>query len=289
MTRQEAVEQLVRAAGAGDLQEMQAALADGADIDACSVHGTRKGFNAVEAAVCDNRVQALHWLVARGASLDLMPLTGRSLSLLASQPLVNQAMLQTLVNFGLDPDWRDVSGQTLLHLVAGGFVERVRVLLGAGADPNARGAWERTPLHEAVWMNRDACCAVLIAAGADTEARERHGNRPLDIAATSDLKLHDAAAALIAMGASTEGLEIVDDRVREMVALHPLECAVITGNVDVVALSLARHGQVEAELVSRVLDRAQSTPQLQTLLRSWAAAQEARRALNDSVIHPHTP
>lgn len=45
----------------------------------------------------------------------------------------------------------------------------VKMLLGAGADPNARDDLGRTPLHEAVLRNSEELVRTLLEAGADSE------------------------------------------------------------------------------------------------------------------------
>lgn len=62
----------------------------------------------------------------------------------------------------------------------------VRVLLDAGADPNAvsRNAMKVTPLHSAVADDgHGAIARMLLAAGADPNVRQRHGWTPLHGAA----------------------------------------------------------------------------------------------------------
>jgi len=82
-------------------------------------------------------------------------------------------------------------GDTALHLAAGGYrVEIVKLLLAAGADPNAAHNHRRgTPLHYAAdgyvsgpaWNpeRQVKTIRVLIDAGADVSAQDKNGATPL--------------------------------------------------------------------------------------------------------------
>ena len=74
---------------------------------------------------------------------------------------------------GANPNTRDNWGWTPLHATAGlGQVGSVRVLVAAGADPNARDSvFGFTPLHAAVEQGQTEVVRLLVAAGADLNAR----------------------------------------------------------------------------------------------------------------------
>lgn len=76
---------------------------------------------------------------------------------------------------------RDPDGTTLLHkaILEGGRPELVRVLLGGGADPNLQTSNGWTALHLAVGCNApQSTLRLLIAHGADIEAKDAEGKRP---------------------------------------------------------------------------------------------------------------
>ena len=100
---------------------------------------------------------------------------------------------------------RSVDGFTALHYPAffgmGEAAAASRALLAAGADPNARSAnaFSVLPLHSAVAGDHDDVVAVLLAAGADVNAMQRHGYRPLHGAAQNGAAA--TVARLLAAGA----------------------------------------------------------------------------------------
>jgi ankyrin repeat protein len=58
----------------------------------------------------------------------------------------------------------------------------VRLLLSAGADPNARSAAGNTPLHTTAFTGDRECAEMLLAHGARPAPRNREGKTPADIA-----------------------------------------------------------------------------------------------------------
>jgi ankyrin repeat protein len=79
-----------------------------------------------------------------------------------------------------------VMGDRPLHVAAWeGNVPMVELLLARGADVNARGDDDSTPLHNAAVQGHVAAVGPLVAAGAGLEARNGMGDTPLSVAATS--------------------------------------------------------------------------------------------------------
>jgi ankyrin repeat protein len=97
-----------------------------------------------------------------------------------------------------------VDGFTALHLAAFfGHAKAVRLLLEAGADPNAVGTSEQIgpvqPLHSAAATGRLECARLLLERGANVNSRQGGGFTALHAAAaSSDVKL---ARLLLAAGA----------------------------------------------------------------------------------------
>ncbi len=103
---------------------------------------------------------------------------------------------------------------TPLHVAANlGRSDIAAVLLAAGADVNATGAYDDcTPLHQAAWSGHVDVAAVLLDRGADLERRSGslHRNQPLGwaIAAGNDAM----AAFLLKRGARVHPHHIEDAR-----------------------------------------------------------------------------
>ena len=91
-----------------------------------------------------------------------------------------------------------------LHNAArSGDLSAVKMLLEAGADPDARGRRGATPLHEAAYNDNLAVVEALLAAGADPDARGRRGATPLHEAAYNDNPA--IVKALLTAGADPNG------------------------------------------------------------------------------------
>ena len=81
-----------------------------------------------------------------------------------------------------------------------GHIDIVQTLVEAGADPNwKQGSSGASPLHIAAATNNAEVCAYLVAQGADPEAEDEIGTRPLDRATANACAA--ATEALLACGA----------------------------------------------------------------------------------------
>ena len=104
----------------------------------------------------------------------------------------------------VDPE----SGLTPLALaVRHNVMPAVRILLVAGADVNARGPRDVTPLHEACRLHREQnpeLVAELLERGAEVDRRNEHGQTPLYLACESCAvgpKVREIVQLLVARGA----------------------------------------------------------------------------------------
>ncbi len=89
--------------------------------------------------------------------------------------------LKGLLAAGADPNARDASGETPLHRVRNGY--DVELLVAAGADPNLTSRAGNTPLHEAARQRKAMIVRALLVAGADPCAQNHDGDTPEQLAA----------------------------------------------------------------------------------------------------------
>ncbi len=96
--------------------------------------------------------------------------------------------VKRLLDAGANPDIRrEQDGRTAMHSIATGNdnpdrAAIISLLVSRGADINATSKVDKmTPLHDAAQRCAE-CVRLLIAAGADRNAKDWHGETPLDMA-----------------------------------------------------------------------------------------------------------
>ena len=97
-------------------------------------------------------------------------------------------MAEILVNHGADAGVRNEDGRTILHEAASHRdPASVGALLHAGADPNVKDVWQRTPLHFAAMRNRHPkVISLLLDAGGNPNSRDIDGKTALDYARNNE-------------------------------------------------------------------------------------------------------
>ena len=101
-------------------------------------------------------------------------------------------------------------GDTPLHDAAyRGYADVVKLLLAAGADVNAKDSFGDTPLHAAAINGQADVVKLLLAAGADVNAKGWIGYTPLHHAAYDGHA--DVAKLLLAAGADVNARNTVGD------------------------------------------------------------------------------
>ena len=107
-------------------------------------------------------------------------------------------------------------GAQFIHVAAAMAEDRSEIddLVAGGADPNARDAGGCAPLHYGAWNNPvGEVAAALFEAGADSEACDGHGRKPLDyaISAANDTFIEAALDAGADPAGSGDAIEEAQD------------------------------------------------------------------------------
>ena len=175
---------LMHAAGAGNVELTRLLLARGAKVD----HRDHNGERALLWAAYAGHVEIVRLLLAAGAAVQPADDPHRITPLLKASGYGHLAVVRELLQAGADPNWRDHVDDTALHGAAlSRHDDLVALLLRAGADPRAKGKYlDQTPLHRAAERGTTAIVRLLIDAGADLEARDHKGRTALWSAAALD-------------------------------------------------------------------------------------------------------
>jgi ankyrin repeat protein len=200
------------------------------------------GWAPMYVAVTMGHLDVARVLLEHGACVDFRTGDWTLLHFASSKPDLDAIQL-LLLEHGADADCRDDLDQTPLHLASHvGCPKTMRQLLQHGADTNNRMLSSRTPLYQAVRsgnleavrlllqyganvndkddLSRTALhvssspeiTLALLECGADVNARDKFGNRPLEIA--TEFGYHDIAQLLLKHCArevieSNRGIQVV--------------------------------------------------------------------------------
>jgi ankyrin repeat protein len=130
---------------------------------------------------------------------------------------------------------RDDEGKTPLHVaVEWNQKDVAELLLAKGADVNAKGKDDWTPLDAAVGHARKDIVKLLLAKGADINAKDKGGETPLHFAAEFGRK--DMVALLLSKGAEIDA--------RNAWGWTALHWAARNGSMDIAKLLLAKRADV---------------------------------------------
>lgn len=183
---------------------------------------TRKAFRGLKKA--RDRASLIAYLGARAG--PNAPVEQARPSLLLGVLKGDPSIIKDLIEAGADPNERDAYDRTPLHKAAASVRNPavITALLGAGADPNARNEYGQTPLHAAASAARNpAVVAALLNGGADPNGGANGGTTPLHSAATSGAG-HAVIALLVKAGANPHA--------RDKAGYTPLHSAQFSRNLE---------------------------------------------------------
>ncbi|MFO0899709.1 MAG: ankyrin repeat domain-containing protein [Pirellulales bacterium] len=174
MTETSSATAALEAIAAGDRTALEALLKADPQLAAAR---DRQGVSLLMQAIYRQQRELVALLLERGAPIDAFAAAALGdLAELRSQLAATPALLAEF-----SPD-----GFTLLHLAAFfGQTELVGELLSCGANAGAvaNNAMQVQPLHSAVALRQWEAARLLVAAGADVNARQQGGWTPLHAAA----------------------------------------------------------------------------------------------------------
>ena len=193
----------------GDAAEVRRLLATGAEVRQEVTSGVWRRFELLSVAVELGHEEIARELLAAGAPVDAkVPNSG----VVGMTPLMYAAqfgrpeMCRLLLKAGADPNALSSSGGSpLCYAASSGSEETCRVLLEGGAKVRVESSDARsTPLHQAAMAREHApeLCALLLAAGADPNAKDKVGDTPLHAAlgATEDATLSSPTCRVLIDG-----------------------------------------------------------------------------------------
>ena len=200
-------------------------------------------------AIRNNDISALRALI-RTSGVDTRDRRGTT-PLMYSAAVGSQHAMKLLVEAGADVNAKNAFDATPL-MWAAGDIAKVRLLLANGADVNARSKIGRTPLlNAALHDGSSEIVRLMLDKGADLKARDESGLSVLQAAVFSNDA--ETAGLLLAKGA--------DPNSKDAAGFTPLLAAALNGdrNTEVVRL-LLQHGANAKAVCAETLETVKNGP-----------------------------
>jgi ankyrin repeat protein len=171
------------AAEAGDIAQVKALLKAWPELLEAE---NQKGLTPLHAASANGKTEVMEALLARRANVNARTRLGWT-PLHFAAVKGDAPAVALLLSYGAAVSVKTRSDETPLHFAArAGSVEAARMLLERKAEPNvAEKTAQSTPLHLAVVQGNPRLVELLVAAGADLNPVDEHGDTPLSLAKAS--------------------------------------------------------------------------------------------------------
>ncbi|KAL9961102.1 hypothetical protein ACROYT_G029986 [Oculina patagonica] len=170
------------AARDGDVTKIESLLSRGFSVD-CIDSITNEGLTALMIAAANDKLQAVEYLLAKGANPSLENSDGLNSLHLASYG-GNTDIIELMLSHVPSIDAIDNEGVTALMLATfNGKLQAVEYLLAKGANPSLEDkidGWNT--LHVASYGGNTAAIEKILSYGVDIESRTKDGSTPLMIA-----------------------------------------------------------------------------------------------------------
>ena len=164
------------------------------------------GTTALHLAAYEDDVARARALVDAGADPNAVNEYG-SFPLAEAASIGNPAMIELLLDAGADPELANADGQTALMLVARtNKVEAAELLIDAGAAVNRAETWRgQTPLMWAAAQGQPGMIRVLMGAGAEPDVRSAYNDWERQVSAESRRMYRPTGALTPLLFAAREG------------------------------------------------------------------------------------
>ncbi|KFY26150.1 hypothetical protein V493_04245 [Pseudogymnoascus sp. VKM F-4281 (FW-2241)] len=167
---------------------------------------TPDGETALHKAARRHHLEMCKLLISHGSEVSAKTDDGSTVLDWAAIGGKDTRMVKFLLEAGAEIGTTNVKGVSALHVAASyGPYEVVRLLINAGYDVNLKthGYYGYTPLHEATCKGHLDVMQVLLDNGADANEELSNGETLLHTAASEEEECVDAVALLVRKGANT--------------------------------------------------------------------------------------